>query len=145
MCNNDMSCRSQVIGNVLCMVDSGLVCREVRMSDMPRDEYSSVVILRRFCGVDRTSLPTGNPWRSKNAWTTDSKKAVMASSFWNLAFVSCGFRYRRKCRLTETWTNDFPGSKQLSMSFGGIIKLRTYMGFRSSLWEERRVSTITSS
>jgi hypothetical protein len=59
--------------------------------------------------------------------------------------VSGGLRYSSKYRLTETWTNDFPGSKQLSMSFGGIVKLRTYMGFRSSLWEERRVSRITSS
>lgn len=48
-------------------------------------------------------------------------------------------------RLTETWINDFPGSKQLSMSFDGTVRLRTYMGFRSSLRGERLVSKTTSS
>ena len=47
--------------------------------------------------------------------------------------VSDTVRYDSKYRLTETWINDFPGSKQLSMSFGGIVKLRTYMGFWSGL------------
>lgn len=46
-------------------------------------------------------------------------------------------------RLTETWINDFPGSKQLSMSFGGTVRLRTYTGFRSSLRGERLVSITT--
>jgi hypothetical protein len=59
--------------------------------------------------------------------------------------VSGAFRYNSICRLTETWIDDFPGSKQLSMSFGGIVKLRTYMGFWSDLWGERRVSTTASS
>jgi len=47
-------------------------------------------------------------------------------------------------RLTETWIDDFPGSKQLSMSFDGTVRLRTYMGFRSSLRGERLVSITTS-
>jgi hypothetical protein len=40
--------------------------------------------------------------------------------------------------LTETCINDFPGSRQLSMSFGGIVRLSAYIGFRSSLRGERR-------
>ena len=35
--------------------------------------------------------------------------------------------------LTETCINDFPGSKQLSISFGGIVRQSAYMGFRSCL------------
>src|SRR6266849_602902 len=47
-------------------------------------------------------------------------------------------------RLTETWIDDFPCSKQLSTSFDGTVRLRTYMGFRSSLRGERLVSITTS-
>ena len=35
--------------------------------------------------------------------------------------------------LTETCINDFPGSRLLSTSFGGIVRLSAYIGFRSSL------------
>ena len=53
--------RSQVIGSTLPVLDSALVCREARMSDVSRGEYSSVFILRLFCGAGRASPLTRNP------------------------------------------------------------------------------------